>query len=232
MLAEASLLRQLAQARLVHDLPLSDTAAAELIARISQDLGCDPPAHDSPPEPPDAWLAALPPALQPQAERHWQELRLRQALERCYGDRIEDHFLRRRSGLERVVFRLMRLQDHGLADELYLRLIDDGASFGALAAANALGEERHCRGLVGPLPIHQPHATIRAALAALAPGEVHPPFSLEGQILLLRLEQRLPARLDGATRQQLLEELLEEDLAALLPGCLAAVTGSGDGGAG
>jgi parvulin-like peptidyl-prolyl isomerase len=109
---------------------------------------------------------------------------------------------------------MMRLERLGLAEELYLRLLDDGASFGNLAETHALGDERHTRGIVGPMPLEQPHPRIRQALARLAPGELHPPFQVDTAVLVLRLERRLPARLEEPMRQQLLRELLEQDLEA------------------
>jgi hypothetical protein len=131
-----------------------------------------------------------------------------------YGEQLEAYYLTRRPQLDQVVFRMMRLEQLGLAEELYLRLIDDGASFGDLAESHGLGEERHTRGLVGPLPLGQPHPRIRAVLAQLGEGEVAPPFLVERTILLVRLEKRLPAQLTPSIREQLLGELLEAELEA------------------
>jgi len=160
------------------------------------------------------WLDLVPPPLQPRARDLWHQALLRRAVERRYGHRLEAHYLQRRAALDQVVFRMMRLERLGLAEELYLRLVDDGASFGDLAEAHALGEERHTRGLVGPMAVGQPHPRIAQALARLAPGEIHPPFAVEEAVVLVRLERRLPAQLTEGLRGTLLRELLAVELEA------------------
>ena len=162
------------------------------------------------------WVGAMPEPLRPALLQRWDQLRLRRWAEACYGDGLEAFFLARRADLEAVVFRMIRVRDRGLADELYLRLVDDRASFGDLAEAHSCGDERWARGLVGPLPIDRPHRSIRSVLERLAPGEVHPPFLVDDALLLIRLEHRLPARLDEPLRQRLLAEMLEADLAATI----------------
>jgi parvulin-like peptidyl-prolyl isomerase len=133
-------------------------------------------------------------------------------LEDRYGDQLEPFFLERRAALEQVVFSLIRLQQLNAAEELYLRLSDDGADFGSLARSFSQGQERLSGGLVGPMPVGQLHPQIAAALGRLQPGELHPPVQLDPFQLLLRLEHREPASLTDSLRQQLLNELLEQEL--------------------
>lgn len=153
--------------------------------------------------------------------QRWDHLRLRKALEDRYGEREEAHDLERRADLEQVVLRLMRLPQQGLAEELYLRLIDDRASFGALASRHSLGEESVTRGIVGPIDLAQLHPTLCEVLASLAPGDIHPPSLLESSIVLVRLEHRRPASLTEALRHRLLEERLQPDLERDLDDALA-----------
>ena len=135
-------------------------------------------------------------------------------LEQRYGDQVEPFFLERRAALEQVVFSLIRLQQLNAAEELYLRLSDDGADFGSLARRFSQGQERLSGGLVGPMPVGQLHPQIAAALGRLQPGELHPPVPVDPFQLLLRLEHREPASLSDSLRQQLLNELLEQELSA------------------
>lgn len=132
-------------------------------------------------------------------------------LEALYGKRVEALFLERRAALEQVVFGLIRLQQLQTAEELYLRLSDDGADFAALARQFSLGQERLSGGLVGPMPIGQLHPRLAAALSALQSGELHPPLALDPHVLLLRLEHREAARLDEQRRAQLLQELAQQE---------------------
>ncbi|WP_216914683.1 MULTISPECIES: peptidyl-prolyl cis-trans isomerase [unclassified Synechococcus] len=167
------------------------------------------------------WIGSLPEDVRGRVRQRWDHLRLQKVLEDRYGERVEAHYLERRADLEQVVLRLMRLPQQGLAEELYLRLIDDGASFGALASRHSLGDESVTRGIVGPIELSQLHPTLRGVLASLAPGDMHPPFVLEASILLVRLEHRRPASLSEALRHRLLEELLQPDLESWLESALA-----------
>jgi len=142
-------------------------------------------------------------------------------LEARYGKRVEALFLERRAALEQVVFGLILLQQRQTAEELYLRLSDDGADFGALARQFSLGQERLSGGLVGPMPISQLHPHLAAALGTLEAGELHPPLALEPHVLLLRLEHREAASLDAQRRTQLLQELLQQEAQQTVEGQLA-----------
>jgi parvulin-like peptidyl-prolyl isomerase len=135
-------------------------------------------------------------------------------MEEHYGPQVEARFLERRADLERVVFRTIRLRQLGLAEELYLRLLDEEESFGDLAALHSMGEERYTRGLMGPMPISQPHPSVRAVLERMEIGDLCPPFTVDHTLLILRLEHRIPAALDEAMRQHLLQELMQPDLDA------------------
>jgi hypothetical protein len=115
----------------------------------------------------------------------------------------------------------MRLPQQGLAEELYLRLVDDDASFGDLASRYSVGDESFTRGIVGPIDIAQLHPTLRGVMRSLAVGQLHPPFLLEQSILLVRLEHRRAATLHEAMRHRLLEELLQPDLQAGIEAGLA-----------
>lgn len=203
------LVKQLLLERLRNGVPCSQATITSIAREICAELALDPPSNLD-----RNWPKSLPEAGAVQAARRWNQRLLALAIEARYGEAVEAYYLRRRAELDQVVFRIMRLDQLGLAEELYLRLIDDDASFGDLAEIHARGEERHTRGLVGPMPLGQPHPRIRAVLAALNEGEIAPPFLVENTILLVRLEKRLPAQLTPEIRGQLLGELLEAELDA------------------
>jgi parvulin-like peptidyl-prolyl isomerase len=168
------------------------------------------------------WIANLPEPLKLGMGQRWDQVRLQKLIETRYVDLLEPYFLERRKELEQVVYGLIRLHNQGAAEELYLRLINDGADFSELAQHHSLGEERFTHGLVGPMLISQPHPTIRAVLESLKVGEVHAPFRVDSWVLLVLMEHRQPARLNDATRIQLLQELLQRELDETLDALLAA----------
>jgi parvulin-like peptidyl-prolyl isomerase len=222
LLLQRGILRQLASDLLLQRLRDSVTFTAEeeplVLTRLWDGVPGDPPASLR-----GDWIASLPELIQGPLQDRWNQIRQQKWIENTYQERLEPYFLERRTDLEQVVYGMIRLRNQGAAEELYLRLLDDDADFGSLARTHSLGEERYTRGLVGPMLINQPHATIRAVLDKLTVGEVHPPFRVENWVLLVQMEHRLPASLTDATRMQLYNELFQRDLEATLDQQLQAI---------
>jgi len=214
-LLQRGILRQLGNDLLIQRLRDTVTFTAEeepvVLSRLWDGVPGDPPASLQ-----GDWISTLPPLIQGPLRDRWNQIRLQKWIETTYLDRLEPYFLERRADLEQVVYGMIRLRNQGAAEELYLRLLDDEADFGELARIHSLGEERFTRGLVGPMLISQPHATIRAVLDKLTVGEVHPPFRVDTWVLLVQMEHRQPANLNDATRLQLYNELFQRDLEATL----------------
>ena len=222
ILLQQGVLRNIAQDLLLKQLrqSVTFTPAEEpvIIARLWEGVGTEPPASIT-----GDWISQQPEGLQVPMAQRWDQVRLQKLMEERYRDGLEPYFLERRKDLEQVVYGMIRLKNQGAAEELYLRLIDDDADFHELAKTYSLGEERFTHGLVGPMLISQPHATIRAVLESLKVGEVHAPFRVDQWILLVRMEHRQPANLNDATRIQLLQELLQKELDESLDAMLASI---------
>ena len=212
-----NLARNLLMKRLLDSVQFTATEQGLVLSKLWEGLGEDPPQHLLP-----GWLDAMAPELQIPMRQRWDQLRLQKWLEVQYGERVETYLLERRAALEQVVFAMIRVWSQGTAEELYLRLIDDGADFGQLSQQFSIGDERLTHGLLGPMPISQPHPRIQAVLQRLTVGDLHPPIQLDQCFLILRLEHRQPASLNEATRQQLLQELFQQDLQATLDSQLPA----------
>ncbi|WP_216908711.1 peptidyl-prolyl cis-trans isomerase [Synechococcus sp. CCY 0621] len=211
-----TLARDLALKSLREEARFTEEERQAVLARVCAGLPCTPPSSLE-----GDWIATLPENLRDTVRQRWNHLRHQKALADRYGDRVEAHFLERRADLEQVVFRLLRLPQQGLAEELYLRLVDDGAGFGDLASRYSLGDESVTRGIVGPIERSQLHPTLRGVLGTLAVGDIHPPFLLDQAVLLVRLEHRRPASLTEDLRHRLLEELLQPDLQSCIEAALA-----------
>jgi parvulin-like peptidyl-prolyl isomerase len=123
--------------------------------------------------------------------------------------KIESHFLVRKRELDQVIYSLIRTKDFGLANELYFRILEGEQTFEAIASEYSQGAEAHAKGLIGPVPINQPHPTIAKYLTAAQPGKLCPPHVLGEWVVILRLEKRLPAVFDQAMQQRMRDELFE-----------------------
>ena len=158
-------------------------------------------------------------------------LRLQRHCQRHYRAKAEARFLERKQHLDRVVYSLLRLQDGGLARELYLQLQEGEATFADLAARYAEGPEQATRGIVGPVPLTQAHPQLVARLRSAPVGVTQEPFQIDQWWLLVRLESLTPASFDEAMAQQMgqelfeqwLEQTLEAQLEQLRPRLLAPI---------
>ncbi|MFM2079568.1 MAG: hypothetical protein RLZZ124_199 [Cyanobacteriota bacterium] len=133
--------------------------------------------------------------------RRWREWR--------FGSEAEIRFLERKPDLDRVTYSLLRVGDGDLAQELFFRLRDDGADFGALVETYAEGSEKATRGLIGPVAVSAGHPELARRLRVGSPGQIWPPFELADSWLLIRLEQRLPVQLDPPMVSRMVLELFE-----------------------
>lgn len=201
--------RELLIAQLLDSVSFHPDEHPALIQQLWKGLSCEPPSSlDSE----EQWLKGAPESSHSALRERYTALKMQKVFERQYGDQVEPYFLKRRADLEQVVYAIIRVESQGVAEELYLSLLDDEHDFGVLAEQYSTGEERYTRGLVGPMLVTQPHPQIRKALSALKVGELHAPIRLDRWFLLLKLEHRLTARLDEAQRQKLLQEMFEQGL--------------------
>jgi parvulin-like peptidyl-prolyl isomerase len=126
-----------------------------------------------------------------------------------WGHKLESYFLKRKADLDQVVYSLIRTQDGELAHELYFRLREGEQSFAQLVPRYSQGTEIHTGGLLGPMPLSQPHPSIRNLLAVSQPGQLWPPCVVADWFVIIRLEKLLPAQFDTSMQQHLLNELFE-----------------------
>ena len=208
-----AVVRQQLLARLAAEVHIDPADWPALAAELWQGLPGSAPA-----DPHGPWLEELPAALRPPLEERWLQLRLQRWCALAYGAKLETYFQDHADALAQVVFSMIRLDSQGTALELYLRLLDEGAQFNELARRFATGDERTTLGVIGPRRLGSLHPRLRTALGRLALGEVHEPLQIDQWFVLLRLETRLSASLDPGLQQQLLQEMLEQDLAAILAG--------------
>ena len=139
-----------------------------------------------------------------------QPLRLSRYVGHNFLPKAEARFLQRKTQLDRVVYSLLRLENPGLARELYLQINEGESEFSELAARYAEGPERTTRGIIGPVPLTQSHPALAERLRSAKPGVVLEPFRIDKWWLVVRLESYTPATLDEATAQQMARELFEE----------------------
>ncbi|MEA5596812.1 peptidylprolyl isomerase [Rivularia sp. UHCC 0363] len=126
-----------------------------------------------------------------------------------WGSKLESYFLQRKEKLDKVMYSLIRINDIAIAQELYFRVQEDEQPFAELAREYSKGPEAQTGGLIGPVELGVPHPVLAKMLLKAQPGQVLPPTRLGDWILIVRLDNFIPAQLDAATQQRLLNEQFE-----------------------
>jgi parvulin-like peptidyl-prolyl isomerase len=124
-------------------------------------------------------------------------------------DKLDSYFIQRKSKLDRVIYSLIRVDDIGIAQELYFRIQEGEQSFSELAREFSQGSEAQTGGMLGPVELGTPHPILANILSSSQPGQLVPPTRLGEWIIIVRLEKFLPAMLDEPTQQRLINELFE-----------------------
>ena len=140
---------------------------------------------------------------------------------RKFGPHIRSTFLQRKAQLEQIIYSLLRTHDQGLAYEMYFRIQEDEQAFAAAATLYSEGPEAHTAGLVGPVDLGSHDDEFAQFLNTRQVGELTLPTRLGPWFIVLRIEEKIPARLDEAMEQRLLHDLFEawvdEQVEAALP---------------
>lgn len=132
-----------------------------------------------------------------------------------WGPKVDNYFLTRKAHLDQVVYSLIRTKDMGLAQEIYFRILEGEQSFAELAREYSQGAEAKTSGLLGPVPLTQPHPAISKLLSVSQPGQLWAPRPLAEWVVIIRLEKLIPAQLDKSMRRRLQDELFENWLAQM-----------------
>jgi parvulin-like peptidyl-prolyl isomerase len=138
-----------------------------------------------------------------------RSLRIEKFKQQTWENHLESYFLKRKRQLDRLVYLLLRTRDSYLAQELYLRIQGKEQSFVDLAREYSQGSEAQTGGFVGPVEAGTLHPGMVQRLITSQPGELLTPMRLGDWIVIVQLEKIIPAQLDMAMRQRLLNELFE-----------------------
>lgn len=123
--------------------------------------------------------------------------------------RIQEFFIEQKLFLDRVVISRIVVQNKDLAEELKSQILE-GARFEQLAQEYSVTEDRVVNGMMGPISRGQLPDALRALIELASPGEVIGPIEIEQWYCLFRIEQFLPAALEGQVKQELENQLFEQ----------------------
>lgn len=143
-----------------------------------------------------------------------REQRIVKWKEQEFGSLVQAYFEQHRTQLDRLVYSLLRVQDAGIARELWLRIHEGEETFATLVKTYGGGMEKFTGGVVGPVTVGSMHGELAERLRIAQEGELLRPFSIGELHLVARLEKRIPAVLDAQLRSAILDELATKSMKA------------------
>ena len=150
------------------------------------------------------------------------EQKLDQWKTEAFGKAARQRYLELGSSLDRVCLSVLQSDDANLAQEWYFKLQDGAADFAQLAP-QSLGQSRDSGGRLGPLRLEELQQPLDRLVLRAQPGAIQPPLRIPGgRNIVLRLESRLPAQWDDATRRELTLRLHRDWLASTIESLLAS----------
>ena len=145
-----------------------------------------------------------------------------------FGDAARQRFLELGSALDRVCLSVLQSDDVHLAQEWYFKLQDGDADFAQLAP-QSVGISSDSGGHLGPLRLEELQPPLDRLVLRAQPGVIQPPLRIPGgRTIVLRLDSRLPAQWDDATRRELTLRLHRTWLASTIDSLLASKPAPGE----
>lgn len=132
-----------------------------------------------------------------------------------FRSRISTLFLKRKADLDKAVYSLIWVKEEDLAQELFLRLVENESTFDQLICTLPDHPTQFPTGKLGPIPLGDLPPVLAELLRVSQPGQVWPPRQAEGGWVLLRLDELQPAVFNQGHRRALALELGDQWLSEL-----------------
>jgi parvulin-like peptidyl-prolyl isomerase len=158
----------------------------------------------------DAWLKYHRMSSEQLSAQALRRFRVEKFKHLTWDASIEADFLKLKPQMDRFICSMIRTRNLELAQELYFRLKEGEQTFANLAPQYSEGPEAQTGGLIGPVSASTMHPKMVQILSNSRPGQLWPPQRLEEWCIIVKLEQYLPAQLDEAVSQQLLQRRFQE----------------------
>ncbi len=140
----------------------------------------------------------------------YDQLKIEKFKEEKFALNVESSFLSQKSSLDKVLYSLIRVKTKNEAEELFLKLEEEEASFANLASQYSEGVEKDFNGVFGPMEIGKLNPDIAERLRISKKGQLWPPFLTNNWWIILRHEKSIPAKLDDNMRNFLISNLYEQ----------------------
>lgn len=139
-----------------------------------------------------------------------RQVKIEKFKQATWGAKLKGHFFNRKGQFDKVVYSLLRVQDAGAAQEFYFRIQSGEQSFADIAQTYSEGAEALTGGLTGPAELGTLPPLLAKLLTGSQPGHLWSPARMGEWYVVVRLEKLIPAELNEALSQRLLNDLFNE----------------------
>ncbi len=139
---------------------------------------------------------------------------------REFGKNAETEFLKNKAFMDVYTYSLITVKDPDLAHEIYLQIESGENEFSKLAKDYSFEANINQFGLVGPANLAKTHPLIREKLFAAQQGELFNPFIVDNWWIILRLEEKVEAKLDENIKSNIVFSLFDKWINILTINCV------------
>ncbi len=124
-----------------------------------------------------------------------------------FQDKIPNYYLERKSYLDMIEYSIIRVKNQNLANELFLRIIENEEKFEDIASKYSEGPEKNTNGHIGPVPLGNSHPLLAQLLQISEENKVSSPKMIDSWWVIVRKEKLLNTSLNDEIIQKLALEL-------------------------
>ncbi|MBO6972346.1 MAG: peptidylprolyl isomerase [Prochlorococcus marinus CUG1434] len=127
-----------------------------------------------------------------------------------FSKNAETEFIKSKTLLDKYTYSLITVKESDLAHELYLQLDSEEAEFSSLAKKYSLEGNTNSMGLIGPQSLGNVHPVLKEKLLTAKKCELLNPFQIDKWWVVVRLEEKIEAKLDDFLRQEITLSLFDK----------------------
>ena len=127
-----------------------------------------------------------------------------------FSKNAETEFINSKTLLDQYTYSLITVKESDLAHELYLQLDSKEADFSSLAKEYSSEGNTNKMGVIGPQSLGTAHPVLREKLLTAKKDEILNPFQVDRWWVIVRLEEKVEAKLDDVLRQKIILSLFDK----------------------
>ncbi len=127
-----------------------------------------------------------------------------------FSKNAETEFINTKTMLDKYTYSLITVKESDIAHELYLQIDSKEADFSELARKYSSEANANKMGIIGPQSIGNVHPILKEKLLTAKKNELLNPFQVDKWWVVLRLEEKIEAKLDDFLRSKITLSLFDK----------------------